>query len=140
MDISDDTLIKRAVEATKKVRQLADKKKGWKFMGYVGTALLTNKGNIFTGINIELNCGIGFCAEHSAVAEMIKNGETHIKRIIATTAQGTIIPPCGRCREMLYQIDELNSNAEVIISASEKKLLRDLLPYNWQKQFDRPLY
>lgn len=140
MEISDDNLIQRAVETTKKVRRLANGKEGWKFMGYVGAALLTNEGKVFTGINLEFHCGMGFCAEHSAVAEMVKKGETHIKRIVATTAQGTIIPPCGRCREMLFQIDERNGDTEVIIGKGEKKPLSDLLPYNWQKQFDRPLY
>ena len=33
-------------------------------------------GNTYTGINVSLFCGIGFCAEHSARAEMVKNGET----------------------------------------------------------------
>lgn len=46
--------------------------------GAVGAALLTTKGNIYTGINIEIACGIGFCAEHSAIAEMLKNRETEI--------------------------------------------------------------
>ena len=140
MNTSDDTLTQRAVEVTKKVRQLAENKKGWKFMGYVGAALLTDAGNVFTGINLEFHCGIGFCAEHSAVAEMVKNGETRIKKIVACTAQGIIIPPCGRCREMIYQIDDRNSDTEVIISIGAKKLLRELLPHNWQKQFDRQLY
>ena len=41
--------------------------------GTVGSALLTAKGNVYTGINIEVACGMGFCAEHSAIAEMLKN-------------------------------------------------------------------
>jgi cytidine deaminase len=139
MEISDNVLLKHAVEATKKARQVAETREDWKFMGYVGAALVTKQGNVFTGINIELFCGIGFCAEHSAVAEMVKNGETNIRKIVATTAEGSVLPPCGRCREMIYQIDESNLDTEIIIGDGDKKLLRELLPNNWQKCFDKPL-
>ena len=139
MEISDNVLLKHAVEATKKARQVAETRKDWKFMGYVGAALVTKQGNVFTGINIALLCGIGFCAEHSAVAEMVKNGETKIRKIVATTAQGNVLPPCGRCREMIYQIDESNLDTEIIVGDGDKQLLRELLPNNWQKHFDKPL-
>jgi len=139
MEISDKVLVKRAVEATKKARQVAETREGWKFMGYVGAALVTEAGNVFTGINIELYCGMGFCAEHSAVAEMVKNGETKIRKIVATTAEGNVLPPCGRCREMMYQIDESNLDTEVITGDGDRQLLRELLPNNWQTHFDKSL-
>jgi cytidine deaminase len=138
-DMDDDELFKHAVEATKKARQVAQKRKGWEFMGYVGAALITNQGSLFIGINISLFCGIGFCAEHSAVAEMIKAGETVINKIVATTSEGSILAPCGRCREMLYQVDESNLDTMVLIGNGDRKPLRTLLPYNWQQQFDKPL-
>ncbi len=109
-------------------------------MGCVGAALVTARGNVFTGININLMCGIGFCAEHSAVAEMVRNGETRISRIVATTADGTIIPPCGRCRELLYQIDERNLDAAVLVGKGKRRALRKLLPDNWQPRFPWSLY
>lgn len=140
MGNDDNLLLKHAIEATKKARFAAKTRKGWEFMGYVGAALVTEKGNIFTGINISLLCGIGFCAEHSAIAEMVKNGETTIKKIVAATAEGNVLPPCGRCREMIYQIDESNLDTMIIISSADKQSLRDLLPHNWQKHFDKPLF
>jgi cytidine deaminase len=140
MVISDNVLLKHAVDVTKKIRQVAGKRKGWETMGYVGAALITDQGNVFTGINLDLFCGIGFCAEHSAVAEMVKNGETSIKKIVAVTAEGNVLPPCGRCREMLYQIDESNLDTEVLIGGGDRKALRELLPHNWQEHFDKPLY
>src|SRR4028119_1346115 len=108
MEIDDDVLLRHAVEATKRARQVAETRKEhyWERMGYVGAALHTDQGNTYTGINVSLLCGIGFCAEHSAVAEMVKNGETKIREIVATTAEGQVLPSCGRCREMMYQIDE----------------------------------
>jgi len=108
-------------------------------MGYVGAALVTDGGNVYTGINLALLCGIGFCAEHSAVAEMVRNGETRIAKIVATTAQGKIIPPCGRCRELLYQIDASNLDTAVLLADGLHRPLRELLPENWQLHFDKPL-
>jgi cytidine deaminase len=46
--------------------------------GSVSAALLTAKGNMYTGICIDLACGLGFCAEVAAVAEMLKARETHM--------------------------------------------------------------
>lgn len=139
MDIEEADLLKSAVAATVKARQVAQTRTDWEFMGYVGAALITDRGNLYTGINVSVYCGIGFCAEHSAVAEMIKHGETRIRKIVAATAQGAVLPPCGRCRELLYQVDEANLDTAVIMSGGETQALRELLPHNWQKQFDKPL-
>ena len=141
MEINDEVLLKCAIEATKKAREVVATRQAryWQFMGYVGAALVTDQGNVYTGINISLVCGIGFCAEHSAVAEMIKNGETKIRKIVAATAEGNVLPPCGRCREMIYQIDESNSDTAVIIGNGDKQPLRELLPHNWQNYFDKSL-
>ncbi|MFO8059555.1 MAG: cytidine deaminase [Bacillota bacterium] len=98
--------------------------------GAVGAALRTKSGNIYTGICIELACGIGFCAEHSAVAEMLKHRETEIEAIVAVSPEG-IIPPCGRCRELLAQVSAANLNTRVLLDRDEVVLLRDLLPHRW---------
>ena len=44
-------------------------------------------------------CGIGFCAEHAAIIEMLKNDESRIVKIIETDKHG-VTPACGRCREL----------------------------------------
>jgi len=98
--------------------------------GSVAAALLTKSGNIYTGICIDLACGIGFCAEHSAIAEMLKNRETEIKMIVAVT-KNKILPPCGRCREMMIQIDKKNQNTVVILSKKKQTKLSHLLPIKW---------
>ena len=70
----------------------------WLTAGSVSAALLTQSGNIYSGICLDMACGIGFCAEHAAIADMLKAHETVIKSIVAVRADG-IVPPCGRCRE-----------------------------------------
>jgi len=98
--------------------------------GSVGAALVTKAGNVYTGICIDLACGIGFCAEHSAVAEMLKHHETEIKMIVAVAKHG-IIPPCGRCREMIAQVDRKNLDTLVILSEKKTVKLKFLLPRLW---------
>ena len=99
--------------------------------GSVAAALLTTDGNVYTGINIDVACGIGFCAEHSAIAEMLKHRETQIEMIVAVSSE-TIRPPCGRCRELLFQVDTKNINTKVYISTENYITLDKLLPNRWE--------
>ncbi len=102
------------------------------FVKEVGCALITEKGRIFVGVNLDLASGIGFCAEHTAVAQMItQTDETHIKKIVAVK-KDNILTPCGRCRELLNLLDIRNFNTEIIISENEKVTLKDLLPMAWE--------
>ncbi len=99
--------------------------------GSVGAAVLTANGSIYTGICIDLASGLGFCAEVAAIAEMLKARETHVRAIVAVTDAGEIIPPCGRCRETLAQIDPQNFDCAVILDEGREATLQELLPDYW---------
>jgi cytidine deaminase len=99
-------------------------------VGSVAAALVTKNGKIFTGICIDLACGIGFCAEHAAIAEMLKSRETEIDMIVAVNDRG-VMPPCGRCREMMYQINRNNLKTKVVIKNNKIVRLDELLPHRW---------
>jgi len=99
--------------------------------GSVGAAILTAEGNIYTGICIDLACGLGFCAEVAAIAEMLKARETHILAVVAVSADGALLPPCGRCRETIAQLDPHNLDCWVILANDREVLLRALLPEHW---------
>jgi cytidine deaminase len=107
--------------------------------GEVGAALVSASGALYTGINLDLACDIGFCAEHSAVAEMLKARETTVARIVAVNDR-RIVAPCGRCREMLVQVDLRNLECEVLLPDGASALLKDLLPSAWLEHLlvDRP--
>ena len=77
--------------------------------GHVACALLTDKGNVYTGISINAKCGIGFCAEHSAIADMLKAGESKIVKLVSAS-ENSVVVSCGRCLEFIRQIDEYNVN------------------------------
>ncbi|MBT4849420.1 cytidine deaminase [Candidatus Parcubacteria bacterium] len=105
--------------------------------GYVGCALLTDQGNTYTGVSIDADCAIGFCGEHSAIAQMITAGEDRIKAIVAVADEKDILPPCGRCRELIYQTNYANLDTEVILSKDKTIPLGELLPYNWQNHSNK---
>jgi cytidine deaminase len=101
----------------------------------VGCALITENNKIHSGISLRGDCGIGFCAENSAISSMITSGETHIKKIVSVVFDGRILPPCGKCRELIYQLNKQNLKTEVIVSKTEKTSFNALLPNIWQKQY-----
>jgi cytidine deaminase len=99
--------------------------------GDVAAALVTDKGNVYTGVCIDIPCGIGFCAEHAAIAAMVTGGETRIEKIVAVYREG-IVAPCGRCREFMHLIDERNLDTQILLR-SGVTTLRELLPHIWDE-------
>ena len=64
-------------------------------VGNVACALETIDGNVYTGINIDTACSMGFCAEANAIGSMLTNGESKIAKLIAVSLKHDIVPPCG---------------------------------------------
>jgi cytidine deaminase len=120
-------LVDKAISVAKKVK-LGNGCKS----GDVGCALITGKGRIYTGVSIVADCGIGFCAEHGAIAAMITRGESRIISIVATDSTGRLLPPCGRCRELIFQVNNQNLGTEVILAGNKAVKLASLLPKRWQ--------
>lgn len=99
--------------------------------GYVGAALLSDSGKVYTGVNIDAPCSVGFCAEHSAIAAMITAGESRVVKMVAVSCKGDIWPPCGRCREFLCQINDENEKCEVLLPDKTITTISALLPHRW---------
>ncbi len=123
----EEDLIKAAVSVANK-KEL-DKHTS---IGSVGSALVTDRGNVYKGCNLDCNCGMGFCAEVGAIASMISRGETRIRAIVAVRPNGVPLPPCGKCRELIYQLDAGNLETDVILKDKTVKL-RALLPELWDE-------
>lgn len=98
--------------------------------GHVACALLTDKGNVYTGISINAKCGIGFCAEHSAIADMLKAGESRIIKLVSSSQNKPVVP-CGRCLEFIRQINDDNIKTEVLVNDGNIKKIDELLPIRW---------
>ena len=106
-----------------------------RLMGDVVATLLTDKGNAYSGVCIDTGSGTGFCAEHSAIAAMVTSDEYRIAKIVAVwkderDGKVYILPPCGRCREFIRQIEEGNLETEVVLAKEKTVKLKELLPYH----------
>lgn len=103
-------------------------------MGGVGCALITDKNTIFKGVCIDTISGMGFCAEHTAISQMITQGEYNIQKIVAVKKDDKggiiIMPPCGRCREFIHQTNKKNLETDVIVGKDQTVKLKTLLPYH----------
>lgn len=98
--------------------------------GSVAAAIRSRSGRVYTGICLDMACGIGFCAEHAAVAEMLKARETEVAAVVAVGRRG-VLAPCGRCRELLAQVSPGNMGCRVLLPGGRVAELRELLPEHW---------
>ena len=112
--------------ATLNPRKLARKSEA----GHVAAALLTDKGNVYKGVCLDTVCALGYCAEYAAISAMITAGEHKIAKLIAVDEDGSILAPCGKCRELISQIHPDNGKCEVMLQ-DEIVTLNDLLPQRW---------
>ena len=126
MNFDELTVRARAVLNPRRLSEFAE-------AGGVGAALLTKDGNVYTGVCIDTASSMGFCAEHAAAAAMITAGENRVLKMVAVDWDGSILPPCGRCREFISQLHERNKEAEVLVAEGEICSLDELLPYDWKK-------
>jgi cytidine deaminase len=72
----------------------------------VGAAILTSKGDIFVGCNVENSSyGMTNCAERTAIFSAVaaKGPKLEIVAVAVTNAQGVACSPCGACRQVIYE-------------------------------------
>jgi cytidine deaminase len=99
--------------------------------GGVGAALLADDGRVYTGVCIDTGSSMGFCAEHAAAGAMVTAGANRVLKMVAVLWDGSVIPPCGRCREFISQLHPDNAEAEVLVADGRVVTLRELLPDRW---------
>jgi cytidine deaminase len=103
----------------------------------VGAAVLTEKGGLFTGCNIEnASYGLTVCAErvaiYSAVAQEGK--DMRIRAIAVVSESGGDCPPCGACRQV---ISEFGPDSIVIFQSregTEELHISELLPKGFRRR------
>ena len=94
---------------------------------HVGAAALAADGSIVTGCNVEnASYGLTLCAECGVVSELSRRGRQPIHAVCASTPDGTILLPCGRCRQLLME----HGGPELLVDTPHGPApLRELLPY-----------
>lgn len=99
-------------------------------VGSVGAAVLTKDGNIYTGICIDTACSLGFCAERNALSTMFTHGEYEITHVCAVYLDGSVMPPCGACREFMMQMGPTAKDIEVLLNRDGTSAkLGELMPH-----------
>ena len=99
------------------------------YVGSVAAAVLTKKGNIYTGVCIDTSCSLGMCAERNALSTMITHGEKEVDKVLAVYQDGNIMAPCGACREFMMQLGEGAGDIEIMLDNNGKvKKLAELMP------------
>ena len=97
----------------------------------VGAAILTSKGKVFVGCNVENSSyGMTNCAERTAIFSAIaKSGpKLEIRAVAVTNDHGVPCSPCGACRQVIY---EFGPRAMIYYqgeSGPKQSLITDLLP------------
>jgi cytidine deaminase len=118
-----DALIDVAVRARENARA--------KFSSFkVGAALEDSTGRVHTGCNVEnVSYGLTVCAERVAAFKAISEGAREFRRIAIAADTNMLTPPCGACRQVLW---ELCGDIEVILvnmhGKAETLRLKDLFP------------
>ena len=95
----------------------------------VGAALLTTKGKIYTGCNIEnASYGATNCAERTAIFKAVSEGERKFVAIAVVAGDGSTAYPCGICLQVM---NEFMPEGEVILEEKGEIVtysLTELLP------------
>jgi cytidine deaminase len=96
----------------------------------VGAALEDAEGRIHTGCNVEnASYGLTSCAERTAAVKAVSEGARRFRRIAVAADTVPLTPPCGACRQVLW---EICGDVEVVLvnlrGDSESMRLKDLLP------------
>jgi cytidine deaminase len=70
----------------------------------VGAALEDDRGRVHTGCNIEnATYGLTICAERVAVFKALSEGARRFTRVVIAADTETLTPPCGACRQILWE-------------------------------------
>jgi cytidine deaminase len=103
----------------------------------VGAALEATDGRVFTGCNIEnATYGLSVCAERVAVFKAISEGARKFQRIAVSADTEVLTPPCGACRQILWEFcGDIELTLVNLHGKTETLQLRDLFPRPFDASF-----
>src|SRR6201998_4422120 len=103
----------------------------------VGAALEDEIGRVFTGCNVEnATYGLTMCAERVAVFKAISEGAAATRRARVAADTDTLTPPCGACRQILWEFCGQAELVLVNLSGKQESLsVRDIFPRPFDASF-----
>ena len=92
----------------------------------VGAAALVDDGRLVTGCNVENAAyGVTLCAECGLVSQLHITGGGRLTHFVCVDASGSVIMPCGRCRQLLWE----NGGAGLLVwTVSGVRPMTEVLP------------
>jgi cytidine deaminase len=100
----------------------------------VGAAVEDEGGRIHAGCNVEnATYGLTICAERNAVFKGISEGARRFRRIAVAADTSTLTPPCGACRQILW---EFCGDAEIVLVNLQGKMESFRLAHLFPRPFD----
>ena len=88
----------------------------------IAAALRADSGNVYTAVHIEATVGrIAVCAEAIALGFAAAEGDANVSEIVAVDPNGTVVAPCGMCREL---ISDYGPEARVIVPSADSLAAR----------------
>lgn len=99
---------------------------------FVGCCIKTTNGEFFSGANVEnASYSLTICAERSACCAMINTGYIQIADIVIVTSSNQACPPCGACRQFLFEFSQKDTKVHLCTDKGiqQSLYLKDLLPY-----------
>ncbi len=71
----------------------------------VGAALLTKRGKVYSGCNIEISSfALTICGERTALFKAVSEGEREFAAIAVATDEDNFTTPCGACRQVIMDL------------------------------------
>lgn len=107
------------------------------FSGFkVGSALRTDNGTVYAGCNVEnATLGLTVCAERVALWKALSEGERSFTEIVVVTAAERPTPPCGACRQLLWEFcGDIPVYMVTTLGKRATFLLSELVPYAFDKR------
>jgi cytidine deaminase len=80
----------------------------------VASAIRADNGNVYTGVNVEVAHYKGLCAEASAIAAMITDGQYKIADIAVIGPGESLCTPCGDCRQRIREFADEDTTIHVM--------------------------
>jgi cytidine deaminase len=121
------TLFNRAIELALETRTRAHAP----FSNFlVGATLIADDESLHIGCNVECSSyGLTICAERTALVSAVAQGKKRFVGIVVAAETNTLTPPCGACRQLLY---DFAPNAVVVLvnthGAQKRFTMNELLP------------
>ena len=106
----------------------------------VGAALQVRNGPIVTGCNIENSTlSLALCAERVALFNALSAGHATFTHLVIAAPKATrLCPPCGSCRQLIW---EFARDVQIVLvgadGSEEEMAIGDLLPRPYDESFFR---